>query len=167
VGIVGMGRVGRAVAKRAAAFECPIYYTDLMEMADVPYGFVPELIELAHQSDALILCAAADKAEGIINAKVLEALGKDGFLINIARGKLVNEADLVAAINAGKIAGAGLDVFLDEPNVPEAFLQNDSVVMQAHRASATWETRTAMGNMVLESLAHGLSGIRPKMSLTT
>ena len=167
VGIVGMGRVGRAVAKRALAFSCPIHYTDLKEMDDLPYGFVPDLVELARDSDALILCAAADKAEGIINAKVLEALGKDGFLINIARGKLVNETDLVAAIKAGTIAGAGLDVFVDEPNVPEALLENDSVVMQAHRASATWETRTAMGNMVLDSLAQGLSGKKPDMSLTT
>jgi lactate dehydrogenase-like 2-hydroxyacid dehydrogenase len=115
----------------------------------------------------LILCAAADKAEGIVNAKVLEALGKDGFLVNIARGKLVNEPDLVEAIKAGKIAGAGLDVFVDEPNVPEVLLNSDSVVMQAHRASATWETRTAMGNMVLDSLAQGISGKHPEMSLTT
>ena len=167
IGIVGMGRVGRAVATRAASFGCPIQYTDLKKMDDLPYDFVPELVELARQSDALILCAAADKAEGIVNATVLEALGKDGFLINIARGKLVNEPDLVEAIKAGKIAGAGLDVFVDEPHVPEVLLNSDSVVMQAHRASATWETRTAMGNMVLESLAQGISGKRPEMSLTT
>ena len=167
VGIVGMGRVGRAVAKRALAFSCPIHYTDLKEMDDLPYRFVPDLVELARDSDALILCAAADKAEGIINAKVLEALGKDGFLINIARGKLVSETDLVTAIKAGTIAGAGLDVFVDEPNVPDALLENNSVVMQAHRASATWETRTAMGNMVLDSLAQGLSGQKPDMSFTT
>ena len=167
VGIVGMGRVGRAVAIRASAFGCPIQYTDLQKMDDLPYGFVLDLVELAHQSDALILCAAADKAEGIVNAKVLNALGKDGFLINIARGKLVNEPDLVDAIKTGKIAGAGLDVFVDEPNVPEVLLKNDSIVMQAHRASATWETRTAMGNMVLDSLAQGIAGERPEMSLTT
>jgi lactate dehydrogenase-like 2-hydroxyacid dehydrogenase len=167
VGIVGMGRVGRAVAVRAAAFGCPIQYTDLQRMSDLPYEFVPDLVALASQSDALILCAAADKAEGIVNAKVLDALGKDGFLINIARGKLVNESDLVDAINSGKIAGAGLDVFVDEPNVPEVFLNSESVVMQAHRASATWETRTAMGNMVLDSLAQGIAGKRPEMSLTT
>jgi len=167
VGVVGMGRVGRAVAIRAAAFGCPIQYTDLMKMDDLPYGFVSDLVDLARQSDALILCAAADKAEGIVDATVLDALGKNGFLINIARGKLVNEQDLVAAISAGKIAGAGLDVFVDEPNVPDAFLRNDSMVMQAHRASATWETRTAMGNMVLDSLAQGIAGKRPQMSLTT
>jgi len=167
VGIVGMGRVGRAVAERAAAFGCPIAYTDLKKMDDLPYTFIPDLEELAKQSDALILCAAADKAAGIINTKVLEALGKDGFLINIARGKLVNEVDLVKALEAGQIAGAGLDVFVDEPNVPPALFTNDHVVMQAHRASATVETRTAMGEMVLESLAQALSGQRPQMSLTT
>ena len=167
VGIVGMGRVGRAVAERAAAFGCPIAYTDLKKMDDLPYTFIPDLEELAKQSDALILCAAADKAAGIINTKVLEALGKDGFLINIARGKLVNEVDLVKALEAGQIAGAGLDVFVDEPNVPPALFTNDHVVMQAHRASATVETRTAMGEMVLDSLAQALSGQRPQMSLTT
>jgi len=167
VGIVGMGRVGRAVAIRAAAFGCPIQYTDLKKMDDLAYDFVPNLVDLAKQSDALILSAAADKAEGIVNAEVLTALGKDGFLINIARGKLVNERDLEVALKECRIAGAGLDVFVDEPNVPPSFFSNDHVVMQAHRASATWETRTAMGNMVLDSLAQALSGKRPEMSLTT
>ena len=167
VGIVGMGRVGRAVATRAVAFGCPIQYTDLKKMDDLPFDFVPNLVDLAERSDALILCAAADKAEGIVNKKVLMALGKEGFLINIARGKLVNEPDLEGAIKEGQIAGAGLDVFVDEPNVPATFLPNDHVVMQAHRASATWETRTAMGEMVLDSLAQGLADKRPEMSLTT
>ena len=90
VGIVGMGRVGRAVAVRAAAFGCPISYTDLRAMDDVPHHFVADLVELARESDALVLCAAADKAEGIVNAAVLEALGPRGFLVNVARGRLVN-----------------------------------------------------------------------------
>lgn len=167
VGIVGMGRVGRAVAIRAAAFGCPIRYTDLQAMADVPHTFVPKLVDLAHNCDALILCAAADKAEGIINTAVLEALGPRGFLINVARGRLVNEADLSAAITQGTIAGAGLDVFVDEPRVPLALRQSDYVTLQAHRASATWETRTAMAEMVLESVAQALAGERPKQSLTT
>jgi len=167
VGIVGMGRVGRAVAVRAAAFGCPILYTDLKRMSDLPYEFVADLVDLAHQSDALILCAAADQAHGIIDTKVLEALGRNGFLINIARGRLVNEPDLAKAIKEGYIAGAGLDVFVDEPNVPVELMSSDSVVLQAHRASATWETRTAMGEMVLEALASGIAGLRPQMSLTT
>lgn len=167
VGIVGMGRVGRAVAVRAAAFGCPISYTDLRPMDDVVHRFVPNLVDLARQSDALVLCAAADKAEGIVDAAVLEALGPRGFLVNVARGRLVNEADLTRAIVAGRIAGAGLDVFVDEPRVPLALRQSDGVTLQAHRASATWETRTAMGEMVLESLAQALAGQRPAMSLTT
>ena len=167
VGIVGMGRVGRAIATRAAAFGCPIRYTDLHAMDDLPYTFVAGLKELASQSDALILAAAADKAEGIVNAEILQALGKDGFLINIARGRLVNEPDLVQALAAGRIAGAGLDVFVDEPNVPPALLKMDNVALQAHRASATWETRTAMGEMVLASIAQALAGERPTASLTT
>lgn len=167
VGIVGMGRVGRAVATRAAAFGCPIRYTDLAPMADVPHAFVADLRDLARASDALVLCAAADKAEGIVDAAVLDALGPRGFLVNVARGRLVNEADLAEAITAGRIAGAGLDVFVDEPRVPLALRQSDRTTLQAHRASATWETRTAMARMVLDSVAQGLAGQRPTMSLTT
>ncbi|MCD2514437.1 2-hydroxyacid dehydrogenase [Comamonas endophytica] len=167
VGIVGMGRVGRAVAVRAAAFGCEIRYTDLQAMNDIAHPFVPDLIELAKGSDALVLCAAADKAEGIVDAAVLDALGPRGFLVNVARGRLVNEADLSAAITAGRIAGAGLDVFVDEPRVPLALRESDAVTLQAHRASATWETRTAMGEMVLAGIAQALAGERPAMSLTT
>ena len=167
VGIVGMGRVGRAVAVRAAAFGCTIRYTDLRAMPDVAHAFVPDLIALARGADALVLCAAADSAEGIVNAAVLDALGPRGFLVNVARGRLVNEADLTAALVAGRIAGAGLDVFVDEPRVPLALRQHGAVTLQAHRASATWETRTAMGEMVLEAVAQALAGQRPSMSLTT
>lgn len=167
VGIVGMGRVGRAVAVRAAAFGCPISYTDLRRMDDVPHTFVPALTDLARGADALVLCAAADSAEGIVDASVLDALGSRGFLVNVARGRLVNEADLTAALTAGGIAGAALDVFVDEPRVPVALRQSDLVTLQAHRASATWETRTAMGEMVLASIAQALAGERPAMSLTT
>jgi len=167
VGIVGMGRVGRAVAVRAAAFGCPIRYTDLRAMDDVPHAFVPALLDLAAGSDALVLCAAADKAEGIINAAVLDALGPHGFLVNVARGRLVNEADLTQALADGRIAGAGLDVFVDEPRVPQTLRESDRTTLQAHRASATWETRHAMGQMVLDSVAQALAGERPAMSLTT
>jgi lactate dehydrogenase-like 2-hydroxyacid dehydrogenase len=167
VGIVGMGRVGRAVALRAAAFGCPIGYTDLRAMDDVAHRFVPKLVDLARDADALVLCAAADSAEGIVDAAVLEALGPRGFLVNVARGRLVNEADLTQALAAGRIAGAGLDVFVDEPRVPLVLRQSDRVTLQAHRASATWETRTAMGEMVLAGIAQALAGERPAMSLTT
>jgi lactate dehydrogenase-like 2-hydroxyacid dehydrogenase len=167
VGIVGMGRVGRAVAARAAAFGCPISYTDLRAMDDVPHRFVQDLRDLARGADALVLCAAADTAEGIVDAAVLDALGPRGFLVNVARGRLVNEADLTEALVGGRIAGAGLDVFVDEPQVPLALRQCERATLQAHRASATWETRTAMGEMVLASVAQALAGQRPAMSLTT
>lgn len=166
VGIVGLGRVGRAVATRASAFGCPIRYTDLKAMDDVPYTFVPNLIELARESDALIVAAAADNAQGIINAAVLDALGKGGYLINIARGKLVNEPDLVAALVEGRIAGAGLDVFVDEPDVPPALFGQENVVLQPHRASATVQTRTRMGRMVLASLAATFAGQLPSARVT-
>jgi hydroxypyruvate reductase len=167
VGIVGMGKVGRAIAQRVAAFDCPIAYTDVRQMDDVAHRFVPDLLSLARESDILVLAAAADKAKGIIDAAVLDALGRDGYLINIARGKLVVEEDLVQALQGGVIAGAGLDVFVDEPNVPDALFGMNNVVVQAHRASATVESRTAMGEMVLASLASGIAGKRPQGSLTT
>lgn len=166
VGIVGMGRVGRAVATRAAAFGCPISYTDLRAMEDVPHTFVADLVELARGSDALIVAAAADKAEGLIDAAVLAALGAQGYLINVARGRLVNEADLLAALETGSIAGAGLDVFVDEPRVPASLFAREDVVLQPHRASATVQTRTRMGEMVLASLADALAGKVPAHSVT-
>ncbi|PIM53685.1 dihydrofolate reductase [Roseateles chitinivorans] len=167
VGIVGLGRVGRAVAERVGAFGCPVRYTDLREMPGVTWAFEADLVQLARDSDALIVCAAADQARDLIDAAVLEALGPRGFLINVARGRLVKEADLVRALQERRIAGAGLDVFADEPNVPPALLDMDNVVLQAHRASATEETRAAMGRMVLDSLAQALAGERPVHSLTT
>ncbi|TWC19980.1 lactate dehydrogenase-like 2-hydroxyacid dehydrogenase [Pseudomonas sp. SJZ085] len=166
VGIVGMGRVGRAVAMRLAAFGCTISYTDLQPMSDVAHTFIADLKQLASASDALILAAAADQAEAIIDAQVLNALGKGGYLINVARGKLVNEADLVAALAAGDIAGAGLDVFVDEPNVPEALFGNEQVVLQPHRASATLQTRTRMGEMVVASLVDSFAGKVPHGCVT-
>lgn len=167
VGIVGLGRVGRAVAARVAAFGCPVRYTDLAAIPDVPWAFEPSLVQLARDSEALVVCAAADKAEGLIDAEVLDALGPRGFLVNVARGRLVREADLVRALREGRIAGAGLDVFVDEPHVPPELFELDNVTLQAHRASATVETRTAMGEMVLESLAQALAGEVPARSLTT
>jgi hydroxypyruvate reductase len=167
IGIVGMGRVGRAIATRAAAFGCPISYTDLRAINDVPYRFVPGLRQLADESEALILAASADEAEGIINAGVLDALGPDGYLINVARGKLVNEPDLVQALATNRIAGAGLDVFVDEPNVPTELYSFTNVVLQPHRASATVQTRAAMGEIVLASLAATFAGRRPETSVTT
>ncbi|WP_186156343.1 2-hydroxyacid dehydrogenase [Burkholderia gladioli] len=166
VGIVGLGRVGRAIATRAAAFGCPIAYTDLRAIDGVPYRFVDDLAALARDSDALVLAASADRAEGIVDARVLDALGPDGYLINVARGRLVDEPALVRALAEGRIAGAGLDVFVDEPNVPAELYSMPNVVLQPHRASATVQTREAMGAIVLDSLAASFAGRRPVTSVT-
>ena len=151
-GILGMGRIGQAVARRLAAFDGKISYTDVAAK-DVPYAFVPGLVELAQGSDVLVVCAAASgSTAGLVNRAVLEALGPDGILVNIARGSIVDEPALVAALQAGKLGGAALDVFVDEPRVPAALMAMDNVVLTPHVASATNETRAAMGALMLANL---------------
>lgn len=152
VGIVGLGRVGRAIAKRVAAFDCKISYSDLKQASDVDYGFIPDIHALARACDILVLAASADHGRCLVDAQVLDCLGPDSFFINVARGKLVDEPALVMALSEKRIAGAGLDVFLDEPHVPQAMLSLENVVLQPHRASATIETRTAMGQLVIDNL---------------
>lgn len=161
VGIVGLGRVGRAIAKRAAAFDCEISYCNKGRCPDVDYPYVADVRQLARENEILILAASADQAQCIIDAEVLEALGPQGVFINVARGKLVDEAALVLALQEKRIAGAGLDVFVDEPNVPAALLQMENVVLQPHRASATVETREAMGELVLTNLRACFAGEHP------
>jgi lactate dehydrogenase-like 2-hydroxyacid dehydrogenase len=159
VGIVGMGRVGRAIAKRAEAFDMRVAYTDIRAFDELAHRFVPELVELASGVDCLIVAASGGpQSRGIVNAAVLDALGPEGVLVNIARGSVVDEAALVAALTSGRLGGAGLDVFVDEPNVPEALWSLDNVVLQPHRASATHETRIAMGELVLANLAAHFAG---------
>lgn len=159
LGILGMGRIGRAIARRAAGFEMIIAYHDLQPFADLPYSFEPTLVGLARQSDALIVAASAGaQSRGVVNAAVLDALGPDGILVNVARGSIVDEPALVEALVSGRLGGAGLDVFADEPNVPQALLGLESVVLQPHRASATIEARRAMGEIVLSNLAAQFAG---------
>jgi glyoxylate reductase len=158
LGIVGLGRVGHAIARRALAFDMSISYTDLHEQPQSGYHFVADLIELAKRSDVLILAASADHGSAIITPAVLEALGADGYLINVARGKLVDEPALIRALQDGTIAGAGLDVFADEPRVPQALRDLNNVVLQPHRASATEQTRLAMGEIVLANLQACFAG---------
>ncbi|ELQ6022647.1 2-hydroxyacid dehydrogenase [Cronobacter turicensis] len=153
LGIFGMGRIGQAIARRAQAFDMAISYTGRQPHSALPYRFVPDLQQLAQESDFLMLCApGGDATRGVVNAAVLEALGPQGILINIARGSVVDEAALIAALESGAIAGAGLDVFTDEPNVPAALQQRDNVVITPHMASATWETRREMSRLVLENV---------------
>ena len=154
VGIVGMGRIGVEVAKRLAAFDCPIAYFDINRRDDLPYTFVPNLIALAGQSEFLIVTLAGGAStQGIINADVLQALGRDGILINISRGSTVDEAALLDALERNVIKGAGLDVFWNEPNIDERFLTLENVILQPHHASGTVETRQAMGKLVRDNLA--------------
>jgi D-3-phosphoglycerate dehydrogenase len=154
VGIVGMGRIGVEVAKRLAAFDCPIAYFDINRRDDLPYTFVPNLITLAEQSEFLIVTLAGGAStQGIINADVLQALGGDGILINISRGSTIDEAALLDALERNVIKGAGLDVFWNEPNIDERFLTLENVVLQPHHASGTVETRQAMGKLVRDNLA--------------
>jgi D-3-phosphoglycerate dehydrogenase len=154
VGIVGMGRIGIEVAKRLAAFDCPISYFDINQRDALPYTFVPDLIALAEQSEFLIVTLAGGAStQGIINADVLQALGRDGILINISRGSTVDEAALLDTLERNVIKGAGLDVFWNEPNIDERFLTLENVVLQPHHASGTVETRQAMGKLVRDNLA--------------
>ena len=152
VGIFGLGRIGRAVAKRFGGFTDQISYTDVVQH-DVAFQFYPDPVALAGAVDILVVCAAASAStRKMINKEVLAALGADGFLVNIARGSIVDEAALVDALRDGVIAGAALDVFEDEPNVPAALLTMDHVVTTPHIASGTHETRRAMGELMLDNL---------------
>jgi hydroxypyruvate reductase len=159
LGILGMGRIGRAIGRRAEGFGMRISYTDIRAFDELPYRFVPTLVELAAGSDILVIAASGGaQSRGIVNREVMEALGKEGILVNISRGSVVDEPALVAALKAGTLGFAGLDVFQHEPNVPEELLAMDHVVLQPHRASATIETRLAMGELVLANLAAQFTG---------
>ena len=159
LGILGLGRIGRAIARRAQAFDMPIAYTDVRAFEDVPYRFMPTLQSLAEVSDVLVVAASGGSgSQGIINERVLNALGPEGILINVARGSVVDEPALVSALADGRLGGAGLDVFVDEPRVPDALWGLNNVVLQPHQASATVETRLAMGDLVLANLAAHFAG---------
>jgi lactate dehydrogenase-like 2-hydroxyacid dehydrogenase len=153
VGIVGLGRIGNAIAKRLSAFGCTISYHNRREVVESPYEYVASPEELARGVDVLIVAAAggADTRK-LVSREVIDALGPDGYLINIARGSVVDEQALVAALADGRLAGAGLDVFVDEPNVPEALWSMDNVVVLPHVASGTVETRAAMEDLTLRNL---------------
>ena len=156
-GIVGLGAIGAAIATRLAAFG-PVAYTG-PRRKPVPYAFLPDLVELASASDVLVLaCPANATTRHIVNARVIDALGPSGYLINISRGPVVDESAMIAALQAGTLAGAALDVFDNEPHVPEALRASPRVVLTPHVASATVETRTQMANVVLANLDAFLAG---------
>ena len=156
-GVVGLGQIGSALAGRLAAFG-EVAYTG-PHPKNGPYRYHAELLSLAHASDVLILTLPASPAtRHLVNTAVLQALGPAGYLINVARGALVDEAALIAALDQGTIAGAALDVFENEPHVPQALRQHPKVLLSPHRASATVETRTRMADMVLAHLDACLAG---------
>jgi lactate dehydrogenase-like 2-hydroxyacid dehydrogenase len=150
LGIVGLGRIGRAIAKRGGGFDMEVRYHNRSPLADVPYQYEPKLVDLARWADFLVIAAAGGAAsQHLVSREVLDALGEQGFLINIARGSVVDEAAMVDALTHRRIAGAALDVFENEPKVPPALFALDNVVLLPHIASATNETRQAMADLVL------------------
>jgi len=162
LGILGLGRVGRAIARRAEGFGMTIGYTDLRLIEGVEYHYHPTPEALAGESDFLAVAASGGPgSRGIVNAAVLDALGPEGVLVNVARGSVVDEPALVEALSAGRLGGAGLDVFAHEPEVPPALRQMEIVVLEPHQASATVETRRAMAELVLRSLEAQFAGREP------
>jgi len=158
-GIFGMGSIGACLAKRLAGFDMEISYCNRSERQSSHYHYVPTLEALAANVDYLFVTASATpESLGAVNASVLDALGADGYLINVSRGGLVDEPVLVDYLQAGRIAGAGLDVFAAEPQIPEALFALDNVVLQPHNASGTHETRQAMGQLVIDNLAAHIAG---------
>jgi len=153
LGIVGLGRIGAAIARRASGFAMAVRYHNRRPVEGSSYGYEPSLPSLAAWADFLVIaCSGGPSTRHLVSRAVLEALGPGGFLVNIARGSVVDEAALVEAVSLGRIAGAALDVFEDEPNVPAALLGLDNVVLLPHIASGTHETRQAMADCVLANL---------------
>ncbi|MFI8740581.1 2-hydroxyacid dehydrogenase [Stutzerimonas zhaodongensis] len=153
LGIVGMGRIGETVAKRSSGFDMQVRYHNRRPVEGSAYGYESNLVELAQWSDFLVLtCPGGESTRNLINRGVLEALGPKGILINVARGSVVDEPALIEALTEGRLGGAGLDVYAQEPNVPQALIDLPNVVLLPHIGSATEETRLAMEESLLANL---------------
>jgi lactate dehydrogenase-like 2-hydroxyacid dehydrogenase len=164
VGILGMGRIGKEIGKRAEAMNNKIAYHSRRPVSDVSYQYYPDLVALAQNSDFLIvIIPSTPHTQKIVGKEVIEALGPNGILVNVARGAVVDEDALVEALKSGKLGGAGLDVFANEPRVPEALFGMDNVVLEPHVGSGTLETRRAMSQLVLDNLDARFSG-RPLLT---
>jgi len=158
LGILGLGRIGEAIAKRAAACGMKIRYHN-RNRKDVPYPYDPDPATLAKNADVLIVVTPASaETNRIINEKILQALGPEGYVVNIARGSVVDEPVLLRYLQEKKIAGAGLDVYADEPRVPPEFFTLENAVLFPHVGSATVETRKAMGDLQIENLRRHFAG---------
>lgn len=158
VGILGLGRIGQAIATRFEAFGCPVSYHSRREVAGSPYPYAASAAELAAGVDILVVATSGGTGtERLVDRAVLEALGPDGYLVNIARGSVVDQDALVELLLSGDLAGAGLDVYADEPQVPEELIGLDTVVLLPHLASGTIETRAAMEQLTLDNLDRWLA----------
>jgi lactate dehydrogenase-like 2-hydroxyacid dehydrogenase len=159
LGLVGMGRIGQAIAKRALGFGMSIAYTSRTPKRELPYTFHADVRDLARESDFLVVITPGGAGTlKMINAEVLQALGKKGILVNVARGSVVDEAALIKALQDGVIGGAGLDVFENEPNVPQALKDMPHVVLTPHVGSATTQTRKAMADLAMDNLREHFAG---------
>jgi lactate dehydrogenase-like 2-hydroxyacid dehydrogenase len=162
VGILGLGRIGRAIAKRFEGFEVEISYYGRNRQAEVAYTYHDSVIDLARSVHVLIVVAPGGaETKGLVDASVLEALGPEGILVNVARGSVVDEAALVAALKAGTILGAGLDVFENEPHVPAELAALENTVLLPHVGSASEHTRTAMAQLVVDNVLSWFEGRGP------
>lgn len=162
VGLVGMGRIGRAVARRLDAFEVPIVYHSRQPRPDLPYRHYSRLIDMARDVDTLIVIVpGGPETRHMIDADVLDALGPDGILINVARGSVVDESALSEALKQGRIFAAGLDVFVNEPSVPAELLALDNVVLLPHVGSASVFTREKMDQLMVDNILAWASGKPP------
>jgi lactate dehydrogenase-like 2-hydroxyacid dehydrogenase len=162
VGMVGMGRIGKAIARRLDAFGVPVVYHSRNPQSDVRYRYYPNLVDMARDVDILMVIVPGGAAtQNLIDAQVLEALGPKGILINMARGSVVDEPALIKALQEKKIMAAGLDVFVDEPQVPQELIEMDNVVLFPHLGSASVETRRAMDQLVVDNLLAWASGKPP------
>lgn len=158
-GILGLGRIGRAIARRCEAFNMKVAYQGPNRKGDVAYQYVADPVTLAKHCDVLIAaCPGGEDTRGLVSRAVIEALGPEGVFVNISRGTVVDEPALVSALVEGRLGGAGLDVFADEPRVPEALFALDNVVLLPHVGSATHPTRRAMGQLVIDNLAAFFAG---------
>jgi len=159
LGIVGMGRIGRAIAKRGQAFNLEIAYQGPNRKTDVSWQYFADPVALAKESDYLVAaCPGGESTRGLVSRAVLEALGPKGVVVNISRGSVIDEPAMVELLQQGKLGGAGLDVFENEPKVPEALYSMENVVLQPHVGSATHPTRKAMGQLQIDNLAAYFSG---------
>lgn len=152
VGILGLGRIGQAIADKLKAFDANIHYHTRSEK-DVPYTYHANLVDMAKAVEVIICITPGGPAtHHIVNTEVMEALGPEGTLINVSRGSVIDEAAMVAALQSGKLGYAALDVFEEEPNIPDALKTMSNVILLPHVGSATHETRAAMGALVVDNL---------------